>query len=227
MLQQFWPHLRALLILMHVVTVVLMALPSPEGGMNRKAWADPTVQGEFEAWAGRLSAMGIVTTTSELDDSLWKLAVAYMARRKAVLAPLQPYYRYCGTDQPWRMFVAPHRNPARLHVEVEVQGAWQTVYVARSRDYRWMANYLDSERFRAALFRYAWIQHQSTYRRFGEWLARHAATDFPEATRLQTWWERFRTLPPEQIRAGKRMDGKKEQELIYELDPIRRDGEAL
>lgn len=227
MISRSWPHIRALLILCHVVAVVAMAIPSPAGGMNRKAWADPTVQGEFSAWADRFTALGYPTTTAALEERLWQIATAYMARRNSLLEPLSPYYRYCGTDQSWRMFVAPHRNPARLHVEVRIDGAWQVIYVARSREHDWMADDLNNERFRAALFRYAWSHYKGTYHQFGDWLARHAATDFPEADRLVTWWERFRTLPPEQIRAGKRQEGKREMAHEVDLVAVRQQGRAL
>ena len=49
-----WPHIRALLISVHVLAVILGALPAPSGGMKRGAWRDPTVQDEFAAWRGRL-----------------------------------------------------------------------------------------------------------------------------------------------------------------------------
>ena len=229
MLARLWPHIRALIIAVHVFAVAAMAFPSPSGGMNRRAWSNPTVQAEFSAWADRLTAMGRPTTTAELEEHLWGWAQGYMANRNAIIKPFRPYYRYCGTDQSWKMFVAPHRNPARLHVEIRDAEslAWRPVYVARSREHDWMADALNVERFRAALFRYAWKQYRGSYRQFARWLGRHAATDFPGADRLRTSWERIHTLHPKKIRAGASQTGELEMTQTVNLDDIRKDGEAL
>lgn len=226
MLNTLWSHLRALLIAAHIFAVLALAFPAPAGGMNKAAWADPTVQGEFRAWAGRLTALGRPTTSEELEAYLWDFAVAYMKQRKAILKPMMPYYRYCGTYQSWRMFIAPHRNPARLHIEVRQDQQWQSVYIARDPDHRWMADTLDNERFRAALFRYAWKQYRGTYRQFGEWIARKLAEDFPEADRARLHWYRYHIISPERIRSGESHEGKFQQELTFSLARYRNRTEA-
>ncbi|MFT4978725.1 MAG: hypothetical protein ACI8S6_004635, partial [Myxococcota bacterium] len=97
MIHRTWPHLRALLIALHIFAVTALAIPAPQGGMNRQAWSDPTVQAEFTAWAERLTAAGSPTTTEELEEWVWDFAVNYMQKRKAIIGPMNNYYRYCGT----------------------------------------------------------------------------------------------------------------------------------
>jgi hypothetical protein len=201
-------HVRAFLLLLHVIAVALMAVPAPEGGMSRAAWKDPTVQGEFDAWVTRLRAWGVPVRRDRFEAQLWEFAVAYTDTRKALLAPFSPYYDYAGTRQSWRMFVAPHRFPARLHIDIREGGKWRPIYVERSDDAVWMRRMLDHDRFRSAVFRYSWPQYRKTYEQFCTWLAKRAAHDFPGADRLRVRYFKYRTPSPEVVRAGAPVDGK-------------------
>ena len=106
-------NLLALLVAAHLLAITLQALPAPGGGMSRSTWKDPTVQAEFDAWRVRLNGWGWDGTTAQLEDQLWDFAKGFMERRDQVLTPFKPYYKHAGTTQAWRMFVAPHRYPAR------------------------------------------------------------------------------------------------------------------
>jgi hypothetical protein len=202
-----WPHARAALVALHLVVVTLMALPAPGGGMNRAAWDDPTVQGEFSAWTGRLERLGVHMTVDEFEDHLWRFAVPFMSAREKVLAPFMPYYRYCGTWQSWRMFVAPQRYPARLYVEVQREGVWTPIYVERSREYTWRAWQLDHDRVRSAVFRYSWKTYRKHWLGFSEWVLTKAAEDHPDAQAVRTRYFRYQTLSPEDAREGTLVDG--------------------
>lgn len=197
-----WPHVRAWLVAAHIFAVVGMALPSPGGGMNKGAWKEPTVQAEFAAWRGRLEALGYVTTPEIFEERLWVVAKAAMSGRDKILAPFDPYYQYCGTYQSWRMFVAPHTFPSRMHVDVLVSGIWKPVYVERSGEYQWLAWQLDQDRFRSAVFRFSWKQYRKQYREFANWLAMQAGRDFPEATKVRVRFWKAPSATPEQARAG-------------------------
>ncbi len=215
-----WPmtaHLRGLLVALHVLAVTLAALPSPEGGMNRGAWTDPTVQAEFAAWRGRLAALGIELSAEELEDRLWTLAQGWMAARKASLAPFAPYYRHMGTAQPWRMFVAPHTHPSRLHIELLEGEEWRTLYIARDPRHRWKAELLDHDRMRSALFRYAWPGYRRSWEELGRWLADRAAEEFPAGARLRLFFTRARTPSPEEARRGVRPAQSTSQALQFDL----------
>ena len=220
MLHHLWPHLRALLVTAHVVAVLICAFPSPTGGMNRSAWRDPTVQAELGAWAQRLSMDPAV-----LEDHLWEIATRYMAAREGVLQPLAPYYTHAGTYQAWHMFVAPHRNPARLIIDLAEDGAagrtWRTLYISRHPELRWKATLFDHSRSRAALFRYSWRHYRAPYKRLGQWLAAEAAAEFPAASHLRLRWLRYQTPTPEQVLTDRVPEGAYERPLQFALEVYR------
>jgi len=207
------PHLRAAFVLFHLLAVVLMAIPAPAGGMKKSAWKDPTVQSEFAAWTDRFNALGAGITQEEFEAELWDFASGFMKVRKGVLKPFQPYYHYAGTWQTWRMFIAPHRYPARLHIDVMEhpkggERAWRTVYVARSTEHDWLKTELDQERMRSAMFRYGWASYKGTWTQFADWAADRAREDFPDGKtiRLRMWKQRTRT--PEEVREDVEPPGK-------------------
>ncbi|HZT79797.1 MAG TPA: hypothetical protein VFA26_06235 [Gemmataceae bacterium] len=199
----WFPHLRGLLVALHLLAVTLLALPAPEGGMDRATWKDPTVQDELAAWAGRLDGWGVHVTPPELEDRLWQFSADYMHARETVLRPFGPYYEYCGTYQSWRMFVAPHRYPTRLHIDVHEHGEWRPAYVERDAQHDWLGRQLDSYRFRSAIFRFGWHGYERDYGRFADWVAGHAARDFPDADRVRVRLAKYRTLSPEEVREGR------------------------
>jgi hypothetical protein len=198
----WWPHLRAGLIGLHVVAVTVVALPAPVGGMDRRLWADPTVQAEFRAWRGRLAAVGVELSAAEFEDRLFGAASGLMAARSAAIAPFEPYYDHFGTWQSWRMFVAPHTHPSRLVVEVRRDGAWAEVFRERSPTATWMRPVLAQDRVRSAIFRYAWPNYKSSYKRFARWVAERALADHPGADAARVRFERQASPTPTQARAG-------------------------
>ena len=204
-----WTHLRTGLITVHLVAIFLMALPNPSAGLQRSAWRDPTVQQEFAVWRSRLTWLGVEMTPKEFEEHLWDFASGFHGVRRAVLAPFDPYYRHFGTWQSWRMFVAPHRYPARLHIDIqEASGGWTPIYVARSEEYSWNQGQFNHERFRAALFRYGWPNYGSYHRQFSNWVADRVLSDFPEAQAVRVRFYKFRTLSPAETLRGDTVDGK-------------------
>lgn len=197
-----WPQVRAALVAIHLVIITALALPAPEGGLNRNAWKDPTVQGELQAWAETLNSWGIEVTPPELEEQLWRAANTYMTARGTVLSPVLPYCEYCGTDQGWRMFVAPHRHPTTLHIEIAENGEWRPVYIERDPTHDWRGRQLDSYRFRSVVFRLGWPGYEGEFDRLAHWVARQAATDFPGAERIRVRLVRSRTRSPEEVRSG-------------------------
>ncbi|MCO4744708.1 MAG: hypothetical protein KC912_07965 [Proteobacteria bacterium] len=203
-----WAYVRAAFIAFHLVAISLMAMPAPGGGMSRSAWKDPTVQAEFRAWTDRVNAMGADVTQQEFEDRLWDFATGFMKARTKVLAPLGPYFKYTGAKQSWRMFVAPHRFPARLEFRVRIDGDWQTIYRARSDEYTWLGTELDHDRMRSAQFRYGWSQYAGTYRRFSDHYAARALEDYPDADAFMSVFYKYRTLSPEEARSGMDIEGR-------------------
>jgi hypothetical protein len=204
----FWAHLRAALIAVHLVAITLMALPNPGSGLQRSAWKDKTVQQEFRVWRGRLAALGWEMTAPEFEDLLWSKATAFYKGRKAVISPFDWYYRYFGAWQSWRMFVAPHRYPARLEIAIDQgDGQWVSIYQARSETLDWNRAQMDHERLRAAVFRYGWPAYQRTWTEFATWAARGVFEDYPEAERVRLRFFKYRSLSPEEAAAGEELDG--------------------
>lgn len=202
-----WRQVRAVLVALHCIAVISMAMPAPGGALRRSAWQDPTVQGEFEAWTDRLNALGAGITKDELEDALWEITKTWLSARSTALAPFQPYYKYAGTVQSWRMFVAPHRYPTRIEVAVREADEWRTVYVARSNEYTWNQRFFDHDRMRAAVFRYGWRSFRSTYYQFVDHLAREAKRDFPEATALRVRFYKYRTASAEEVLTHREPEG--------------------
>ena len=129
--------------MLHLIAIILKAIPAPEGGMNKGDWKNPTVQAELQTWTANFNAVGIDVTTVELEDNLWGLAQRYMTVRKSILRPFRPYYKYFGADQNWRLFVAPHMYPSKLHIDMLVEDEWICVYQPFS-DHQWNANLIET-----------------------------------------------------------------------------------
>ena len=201
-------HARAVFVAFHLVAITLMALPSPQGGMRKSAWKDPTVQSEIQAWADRLGRFGLDMEAGDLEDRLWQFASRYEALRGVVLAPFRPYYTYLGCAQSWKMFVAPHRFPARLVIDLKEDGEWREVYRARDDDHQWLAPVLDHDRMRSAVFRFGWRAYRRSYRQFADWVATQARHDFPEATHIRLRFHRRPTPSAAAMRAGDVPEGR-------------------
>lgn len=200
----WWPSLRAALIAFHLAAIVLSAIPAPAGGMNRRNWKDATVQGEFKAWGGRL---GVDPDT--LEETLFGFATGYMRARDLWLMPVDPYLEVTGTDQPWRMFVAPHRHPARFRVEAQVnaESDWELLFEERSPDARWRANFFEQERTRSVLFRYAWPEYSGDSRQFCSWIAGQVFAERAGTERVRCRYWKAASPSPEEAAAGVELPG--------------------
>lgn len=199
-----WPHIRAVLISLHLVAIVLIAIPAPVGGMSRGSWKEPTVQAELATWAGILHV-----PAPALEDRVFGVATSYMDARSIVLRPVRPYIDATGTDQPWRMFVAPHRYPARYQVQARGPGpflpnfpeeGWETLFEERSATARWRESFFEQERVRSVLFRYAWPENGGDARRTCEWLAKQIRAESPGVTEVRCRYWKARTPSAREVR---------------------------
>lgn len=201
---RWWPHVRAALVTFHLVAIVLSAIPAPAGGMNRRNWKDATVQGEFAAWGRRL---GVEPAT--LEETLFGFATGYMKARDAWLVPVDPYLELTGTDQPWRMFVAPHRHPARYRVEVQTtpDAGWELLFEERSAQARWRAAFFEQERTRSVLFRYAWSEYSGEARQLCTWIAGKVFEEREDVQRVRCRYWKAASPSPEEAAAGVEPEG--------------------
>ena len=211
-----WAHLRTGLITVHLIAIILKALPAPEGAMSKKDWAHPTVQAEFRHWSQNLQSVGINTTTAELEQSLWKIAQSVTTVRNATLKPFRPYYRYVGADQNWRLFVAPHMFPSKLEIDVLTDNNWIPAYRVHETD-QWMARLIENGRFRPAVFRYSWSRYKKQYNRFAVYMSKQAAEDFPSATQIRFRWWRYPLPSHTEILNDQKIMGSYHTQLIYPL----------
>lgn len=217
-----WPHVRAALVLFHVVAVLLLAFPAPAGVMQREAWKDPSVQSEFRIWTARANALGISWTKDELEDLVWRFAIAFMDVRATVLTPFRPYADYLGVRQDWRMFSAPHRFPTRLHIEIEEGGEWRTLFVERSDEHTWRRAFFEHHRIRRVVFLHGWRQFRRRYEAFAQYIAREVAAEFPEATQVRLSHFKFRSPTPEEAAQGLwDIDGKLVDKRTIDLAELR------
>src|SRR5262249_25887258 len=145
-------------------------------------------------------------TPQALEEFCWSLAVKYMALRQKVLAPIRPYIDFTGTDQPWRMFVAPHHFPPRYQVLVHTAemraGTWEKYFEERSDTYSWRENLFTQERMRSGVFRYSWPIYTPRARRMCEWIARQIFAENPQVTQVFCRYERVRSPSPEEAERG-------------------------
>ena len=218
---RWWLRLRAGFVAFHLTAVCVLALPSPGPGMRRAAWRDPTVQGEFRTWARTLRGLGFDVDAARLEQILWGLARRWVAIKGAMIRPVRPYADGLTGHQPWRMFVAPHRFPARLEIDLREGDTWRPIYIARDPDHAWRARQLDHDRVRAAIFRYGWPSYERAYGDFARWLARQAARDFPAGQALRVRMFKTRTLGPAEVRAGKVAGGRYIHERVFDLGAVR------
>lgn|GEM_PF-622376 len=206
----------------HMLAVTAMALPSPPTvAKYRSEWSKPTVRGEVEGWAERLTRWGFETSPDELEQTLRRGATRAIDGRAAMLEPVLPYLKRVGARQGWHMFLAPNRYPSKLQILVREKGTWTLVYEARHPTLDWASRPLDHERFRSPLYRYGWGGRTSSWEGLGDWIARRAAVDFPAATHVQARFKRYRTRSPSEVKAGAGDPGKRRRKLTIPLEPLR------
>jgi hypothetical protein len=215
-------HLRALLVLLHVLAVSVMAFPAPVGAMSKKDWASPELQQTFQGYAGALRAVGLPVTDEGLQAWLWEAGNDLLAVRKAALAPFRPYLELTGSEQGWRMFGTVNRRPAWLVVEVgDGQDQWRRVYEMRSDEHTWLREQMDQERVRGLVNGYSWLNRKKSYDQLSVWLARRASVDFPDASHMRIAMERRRLPAPQELRTQGMPAPTRHWETRYSLDKYR------
>jgi|GEM_PF-378868 len=188
--------LVAIFVPLHLVAVLVQAAPSPLY-VSRADWKQPPVQAEFAQWGERLNMR-----PDELEEGLWTISHRYLRLRTPIESVFSPYYRFCGTSQAWRMFVAPDLEPTRLEVEVFERGEWRLVYRELDASYSWQAGILEHWRFRVALFSATWSRNWGEVSSLAAWLRGRAAADFPEGSRIRVRLMKWKLLPAREMRSG-------------------------
>ena len=210
-----WPHVRALLVTIHVTAMFISAIPSPEGGMDRKNWKDPTVQEELSAWASRFGM-----EEPAFEERLWTAAVAYQRGLDVLLGPVRRYERAVGSTQSWKMFIAAHRFPARMQLQVRgPTEAWETVFEERSATARWHAEAFDQERLRSSIFRWSWPGYKKHWKRACETFADALFAERAAVTEVRCRFHKARSPSPDEARRGEQAEGTWTAERIVARTP--------
>ncbi|MBL8949255.1 MAG: hypothetical protein JNK82_00665 [Myxococcaceae bacterium] len=200
-MKSLWAHVRAALVLFHLTMIFVIAFPAPIGGMDRSNWKVASVQQDFAAWATLLHV-----SAASLEDAIYDLAVLYMRGRDAVASPFGPYLRFSGCDQPWRMFVAPVRNIAKLQVQLHVRGAgpdtWETLFEEASAEHQWHKLMFEQERLRSQMARWWWPAFRGVFNESCAYFARLAFAERVDADQVRCRYSLAPSLTPEQARAG-------------------------
>jgi len=218
-----WRHrLVYAFVTFHLVAITLAALPAPPQSLKREDLATGEEAANVAAWSDRLNRLGWAVSPSELEEALWKAAENFSRIRKRILAPFQPYYKFCGTGQGWKMFVGPHHNPSRLHVEIRENGHWRPVYIEGSREHNWLRSRLNHEHWRTVLITAVYFEKEQTLQQFVRWAAKHAAQDFPDADKLRLRVYTFRTPSPEEVKNSDHPQGQFDRTIRTSIESERK-----
>ncbi len=204
-------QLRAVFVAIHVAAIVLSAIPSPEGGLSRANWNDPTVKAEMASWS---KVFGM--QPEPFTDALYDVAVRYQEGLDVLLWPVVRWERLTGTGQSWKMFIAAHRFPSRLRVEARAEGAdWDLLFEERNPEATWMSAAFDVERLRASIFRWSWPGYAKSGKRACATLALRAFAEDPTRADVRCRFLKARSPSPEEVARGERPEATSKPEWTF------------
>lgn len=216
-----WPHIRGVLIALHVASLVILSLPTEGAVHNRARWKTANAKADLRQMARRLQGWGIDTDEQRLARDLWALGSAYLTVQRPLAWPFAVYAKVTGSRQGWQMFASPQRHPAELHVDVEIDGQWQPIYRPQSDAHDWNREQLEHNRFRKFLGRFARGFYRQHYDQAARWVATKAAREHPRATRVRVQLYRYASLTPAQVLAGEPKQGRYEHARRFDAEGLR------
>lgn len=186
----------AALVGLHLVAVGAGALPSPRGGVDASVLETDQARAQVEFVADAARRVGADADAEDIAGPLWAVGEGLRDVRRWLAGPFEPYYRYAGTTQSWRMFATVQHAPRRFTVDIDEGAGWRTVYALVDPAHRWRASTFEHERVRAVLQDFEGRPRKS-YPGFARRVAAWARADFPDATAVRTRLVRRRTgVPP-------------------------------
>lgn len=216
-----WPHIRAALVAFHVASLVILSLPSAGAIGDERRWNTANARADLDQLAQRLRGWGFDTNADRVRADLWNLSRGYLQVQKPLAAPFAAYAKATGSRQGWSMFASPQRHPAELHVDIERDGTWVPVYRPHSDEHDWNRAQFEHNRFRKFLGRFARGFIRRDYREAARWVATKAAREHPDATRVRVQLYRYRSLPPDAVRAGAKPRGHYEHPMRFDAEALR------
>jgi hypothetical protein len=212
----WWPHLRAVVVLLHLGAIVLMSLPSSHRLASRSHWDKPEQQADMARWS---DTFGV--DKKEFEVFLWDWTQRYVRLRKSVTRPFLKYADYAGARQGWTMFSGPRRRTGRYEVEVEEDGVFRRVFRTQDSSATWNRSQFEHNRLRKLMAKLSTHPQLPAYSKFSRWVAKRVAEDFPSATRCKITLDTWKTLSPEQNRAGVEPDVARTRSQIFTLEAFR------
>lgn len=214
-------QILAVLILAHLAQITISSVPLP-----KKAITDlkPRHRQAIVSWGTPLLALGLARSEDDLVADAVRLNNAIVSTRSEALSPLFRWQKRTGTQQSWRMFgdVPAYGGRLQLHARTG-DGPWLPLFEDHS-DADWMADLLTQGRLRGVRSAYSTKvrKRRQQYRRLVTWLARHAATDFPQATEFRARYQKVAIGKPSAVRAqgGLKLGGHY-WEAVVDLETLR------
>ena len=188
-------------VLLHTAMITLTSLPLPNERMSDDL--KPRTKRMVMSWGAPLLSLGWVDSRAELIEGFRQVNNTITTTRASLLGPLIDWQKLSGTTQGWQMFsqVKPYGGRLQIHIRTDDE-PWTPIFQDHDTG-QWRAALLNQERVRAGRAAYSQRvgKRQRQYQRLGQWLARHAAADFPQATALRVRYQKVVIERPEVIRA--------------------------
>jgi hypothetical protein len=200
----------------HLISVVVLALPASARLGDKSHWDAPRQQTELTSWANRLGV-----DKEDFEAFLWRNTQRYVKTRAWIARPFLRYADYSGSRQGWTMFANPRLVTGRFEVAVEMEGEWQLVWRAQDPDADWNQWQFEHNRVRKLMGRLATKPHQVAYNEFTNWIVREVAQDFPGATRAKITLMTWKSLEPDKVRAGEKRVERRTQYQEFTLEDFR------
>lgn len=186
-------HLRAALVLLHVVAVVGLSVPAPPAGL-RGGRPDRSTEAALRTWSEVGGAIGVPADRIVLAV---RGVTAVQQRAVAGIRGLfRPYAQLVGARQNWLMFGEVPTRVARLEIEVHTPAGWKPVYRGHLEP-GWNRTLFDQERIRTLFHSFALGRHRDGYARFVDWAVPRIAADHPDADRVRVQIQKLVIPSPE------------------------------
>ncbi len=212
-----WDHLRAAFVALHVAVVVAGSIPAPPA-LDTKSLKKPEFARQLAAWEALAAQLGV--GAAQFREGLVTVVKPLRQARALVTELGEPYARCCGVAQGWSMFGTLNRAPGRVEVWLEEGGRFRPLTIPGHPEATWRAATFGSERVRAMLNNYANFNQPEIYALLVDWIAREAARDFPEATRVRAQIVKIEPPEPSELaRTGVVPTAEPVRVLYRNLDP--------
>ncbi|MCA9568312.1 MAG: hypothetical protein KC656_10730 [Myxococcales bacterium] len=164
-------HLVAAFVAFHLLAMVVASFPAP----SRSVLASELSPSAREAMAPWVAAGGAVGMD---EDTVLGLTHAWSDAVRGVHRLFYPYTHYFGVLQGWTMFGHITAESALPQIEMQRNGVWEPVYVARSSEHAWRRSLFDHDRVRTWLHEGGWKGRSKGWKTFADWALREVSADF-------------------------------------------------